>query len=422
MLLAVDLAGKVLWSREFDGDRQGPLYRTAHRKHLRVSESGTVFLIDGDALLGVTGAGEAESGIPMEHGPDEVPGAFTLLREGFCTTWTTAPPRHHDIRVDVRDHSGAVAWSTRIPTEPLGYRGPPGMEEDFMPFEPAMPFEFEPSRHDPLLVAGHRIMTGFFDVSTGQSLSYLLDRYSGRLVHRIPVAGGQYAAIAGPGEFLAGDRGFGLLGTARYDESGIEVVRWDSEGPLLVGPDGAIRCVESGNPVGPLRFRELNADGSTIDGPVLSRSFPARAALDVSGAVVFAQDKALRAIYADSRERVLCETSEEIDSHGRILLLEDGLVAFSTPRELILAETDLGPLPSTGWVCGDGNLRANPSSKVREGLLEGPRVPQGGLHGPTPRQNLVPSQVIATGPPAETPPMCSSSGNSCQVTSAPRAR
>ncbi|WP_125781961.1 hypothetical protein [Amycolatopsis sp. WAC 01375] len=359
-LLAIDLAGNVLWQRELEGDPNGHWSQKSYTKHLRVSESGTVFLIDGDVLLGFDASGETQVAIRLDHDQDEAPGPFALVREGFCTTWTTLPGRHRDVRVDVRDGSGTCMWSTRIPTEPLGYRGPPGLEDDFAPFKPTMPHEFSPSYWDPLLVSGDRILAGFDDVSTGLSLSYLLDRDSGGLVATTPVSGGKHKAIAGLGEFLAGDRGFGLLGTARYDASRAEVVRWDSDGPLLVGPDGAIRSVESGNPEGARRFRKLNADGSTDDGPALSRSHFGSPALDSAGTVVFTQDGALRAIDAELHERVLCEIPDERDLYGRIVLLEDGLVAFTVGHGLFLAETDLGPLPSSGWVCSDGNLRANP--------------------------------------------------------------
>ncbi|RSM67185.1 hypothetical protein DMH03_09030 [Amycolatopsis sp. WAC 01376] len=349
-LLAIDLAGKVLWRRELEGDPKGHWSQKSYTKHLRVSESGTVFLIDGDVLLGFDESGGTQAEIRLDHDPDEAPGSFALVRGGFCTTWTTLPGRHRDVRVDVRDGSGACTWSTRIPTEPLG----------FASSEPTMPHEFSPSYWDPLLVSDDRILAAFDDLGRGLSLSYLLDRDSGRLVATTPVSGGMHKAIAGPSEFLAGDRGFGLLGTARYDASGAEVVRWDSEGPFLVGPDGVIRCAESGNPERHRRFRKLNADGSTEDGPVLSRRHFGSPALDSAGTAVFTQDGALRAIDAELHERVLCEIPEERDLYGRVLLLEDGLVAFTVGHELFLAATDLGPVPSSGWVCGDGNLRANP--------------------------------------------------------------
>jgi hypothetical protein len=52
--------------------------------------------------------------------------------------------------------------------------------------------------------------------------------------------------------------------------------------------------------------------------------------------------------------------ADRIMAMSRILLLEDGIVAFTVNDELFIFRTSLGPLEDSVWPCGDGNLNGNP--------------------------------------------------------------
>ncbi len=367
-VLAIDLAGKVLWRRDLEGDPNGHTYQTSYTQHLRVSETGTIWLVnatpDGVVLIGYTASGDTAHVIRLEHEPAEVPGAFAVLREGFCTTWTTLRP-HHDVRVDLRDEAGDARWSVRIQTSPLAYEGLVGASADTgwreEPLAPRFPREFGPSHEDPLLVSGGRILAGFEDFGSGLGVCHLLERRTGRLLLTTESGPGGHKAVVGPGEFLVGEQGYGAFATTRYAADGAEVGRWASHGALTVDPAGVIRCVEMENRLpSPSNFRVFGARGSLVGGPPLSGYYTSHPALDVSGNVVFFRDRKLRVIDPELRERVFATTDEDEQLLGRIVLLRDGLVAFTHGRQLLLARTDLGDLAPGIWPCQDGNLRGNP--------------------------------------------------------------
>ena len=369
-LIAVDLAGKVLWRREIEGDPNGHGYQLSYTQHLRVSETGTVWLVnaaeDSVLLIGYAPSGDTAHVIRLDHDPTEVPGAFALVREGFCTTWTTLGP-HRDIRVDIRDEAGDARWSARVQTSPMAYEGLVGMiGGKVAPLEPELPRAFGPSYSDPLLVSGDRILAGFRDYGSGLEVCHLLDRRTGRLLLTTEPAPGGHKAVAGPREFLVGEQGYGGFATTRYAADGAETGRWESHGALVVDPSGVIRSVEMENILpSRRRFRVFGARGSLVDGPPLPGYYTTPPALDVSGTVVFFRDRALRVIDAGLSERVLGTTDEDEQLLGRMVLLEDGLVAFTHGHQLLLARTGLGELAPGIWPCGDGNLRGNP-------VVEGP--------------------------------------------------
>jgi hypothetical protein len=129
----------------------------------------------------------------------------------------------------------------------------------------------------------------------------------------------------------------------------------------VVDPAGVIRSVEMENSLpSRCRFRVFGARGSLVDGPALPGYYTTPPALDASGNVVFFRERELRVIDADLGERVLGTTDEDEQLLGRIVLLEDGLVAFTHGHDLLLARTGLGELAPGIWPCGDGNLRGNP--------------------------------------------------------------
>jgi hypothetical protein len=84
-------------------------------------------------------------------------------------------------------------------------------------------------------------------------------------------------------------------------------------------------------------------------------------ALDHNGTMVFWRDGKLLTIDAAFSPRELFSENRKAPiSVSRVLLLEDGIVAFALDGDLYICRTALGPLGNSAWPCGEGSLTGNP--------------------------------------------------------------
>jgi hypothetical protein len=108
------------------------------------------------------------------------------------------------------------------------------------------------------------------------------------------------------------------------------------------------------------RARVMERDGSLSDGPALTGYHTTHPALDRNGTAVFWRNGKLLTIDAGLTLHELFSEKSEFTFHmSRILLLEDGIVAFALNGELFIYRTALGPLEDSVWPCGDCNLNGN---------------------------------------------------------------
>jgi len=365
VLAAVDLAGKVLWRREFDGHPGKP----------RVSEAGTAWIAHrgpgGHLLSEVDAGGSILRSITPDHEPHEHLGAFVLLPDGFCVAWTPAEwmrvvPPGLVPRVARYDQNGRRRWSTTTALGKLSFAGLVRMGADtgWEP-EPEKPWTartIEVSRRQPLLISGDRIAATYADGSSGLAVTFFLDAETGQLISTTEPGPSGHKVIFGLGEFLLGYQGYGAFSTARHDRSGAVVERWRSHVMPLIDRDGGVRGPESENILhNRSQFRGLRQDGSLRDGPTLSGYYTTYPALDSAGTAVFWRDGRLLAVDAGFELRRLFAMPDERAVMSRILLLEQGQLMLALNSDLLVfRDTGLAPLDSGVWPCGDGNLQGNP--------------------------------------------------------------
>jgi hypothetical protein len=366
VLTGMDLAGTVLWRREFDG----------HPGRPRVSDSGAVWIAHagsgGHTLSELDAAGSVVRSITPEHASHEHLGAFVLLPDGMCAAWRPAArsrvvPPGQTARVARYDENGTCQWSTPAVLDQLAYPGVVEMSADndwqVRPVKPWTPRTIEVSPWEPLLVSGNRIAATFADGGSGIAVTFFLDTATGRLISTTGPGPSHHKAIVGPGEFLIGSQGYGAFSAARHDPSGIVTGEWQSHVMMLVDRHGHIRGPESENVLpSRSRFRGLGPGGGTLrDGPRLSGYYTTYPALDRDGTAVFWRDGRLLAVDADFEMHELFAIHDERSVMSRILLLDQGRVVFALQDELVIfGDTGLGPLDTGVWPCGDGNLHGNP--------------------------------------------------------------
>jgi hypothetical protein len=108
-------------------------------------------------------------------------------------------------------------------------------------------------------------------------------------------------------------------------------------------------------------LRVMERDGSLSRGTALPGYHTTHPALDRDGTAVFCRDGSLLTVDAELTPHELDRMkADRIMAMSRILLLEDGIVAFTVNDELFIFRTSLGPLEDSVWPCGDGNLNGNP--------------------------------------------------------------
>jgi outer membrane protein assembly factor BamB len=358
LLHAVDLDGRLCWSRSLG---------TAGWQ-MRVAPDGGVWLADGGALVETTPAGTPGRRVEFSCAPDEQIGAYVVLPDGFLVAWTSRPYRN--ARLQRTDRSGTNRWSTELSDARLSYDGivemsaVNGRQEE--PKPPWRPRHLDPERWAGLLVSADRVLATYTDHSSGIGMGFCLDLATGNLVWVTPPHPTGERAIAGQGRFLVGSQGYGAFSTWLYDRDGVVAAEWPSQGGLLVSSRGRIRVVELSNADSSAsRIRRLHRDGSMTDGPYLPGYYTTGPVLSGDGRAAFWRDGTLQIVDPDLHVRTLCEgEGEGVD---RMLLLEGGRLFFVLSRDLakgdstlVIAHTDLAPLDTGAWPCGEGGLHGNP--------------------------------------------------------------
>jgi len=367
VLVALDLAGTVIWRREFDG-HPGPPRASAHGTvwvghRIPVGHTFTEVGADGSVLRSVT---------PEQQAHEHL-GTFVVLPDGFCVAWLPANPYRPVplggvARMARYTDTGSTAWSTPLTLDQLSFPGvvEMGVDTDWQvrPMKPWKARTIEVDHWQPLLVSADRALVGIRDGSGGIGICTILDTVAGGIVATTDPAPYHHKAIAGPGRFLVGRQGYGAFSSTLYDRDGRAMRTWPSHGMMLIDRHGTIRGPESENCL-PSRslFRVLNADGSLQDGPPLSGYYTAYPALDTDGSAVFWRDGKLLAIDPDLQIRELFAHEDDRAVMSRVLLLDHGQVIFALHDELLIFyQTGLGTLDSGPWPCADGNLRGNPAA------------------------------------------------------------
>ncbi|MBB4772283.1 hypothetical protein [Actinomadura livida] len=356
-LCALGLDGRVRWSR--------PLNATPGL--MRVAPDGGVWLADEAALAETTASGAPGRQIALSHAPDERIGEFVVLPDGFVVAWQSKPYRI--ARVERVDGSGVRRWSAELPDARLSYEGVVEMSAannwKATPMAPWRPRELSPERPSGLLVSADRVLATYLDWSSGIGMGFCLDLATGELVWITPPHPTGDRAIAGPGAFLVGSQGYGAFSTRLYDRDGATVVEWPSHGRLLVSSRGRIRVVEMANDSSPRRLRRLHRDGTMTDGPFIPGYYTVGPALGGDGRAAFFRNGELQIVDPDLSVHTLWKGEGE--GVGRMLLLEQGRLFFVLTSDwakgdarLVIADTDLPPMDTGVWPCGESNLQANP--------------------------------------------------------------
>lgn len=348
---------------EFRGQSGAPL----------VSERGTVWVrhgLNGAVLSELDSGASVLRSVTPEHEPHEHLGAVVLLPDGFCVLWLPAARAHvigpeRYVRIARHDKDGRCRWSTPLP---LGYVSFPRAGAE--PERPWLPRTLDVSPWNPLLVSADRVAATVADYSSGLAVTFFLEASTGKVLALTPPAPSHSKAIIGPGEFLLGEQGYGILRTVRYDASGTPRQEWPSHLLPVIDRHGGIRGPESENVLpSRSRFRGLEPDGALRDGPALDEYYMTYPALDRDGTTVFWRDGRLLAIDAGFALHELYAAPDERKVMSRVLLLERGTVVFALDNQLqVFEDTGLAPLDDGPWPCGDGNLRGNPvTHQVTEG-------------------------------------------------------
>jgi hypothetical protein len=357
-LSAVDLLGKVLWRRTFDGQTGVP--RAVDGEGVWLAHHGP-----GGGVLEQTGPdGSAVRTIAATHRPEEKLAEVAILPGGFCTAWTSGPP-YQGARVDRRDTDGNCVWSAVIPPEQIAHdcvmeaSAETGWRSQ--PRRPWIPATFGLHHWEPILISGDRIMASYREGKSGLSISYFLDTATGKVINSTRPAPAGHKAIAGRGEFLIGVQGYDEFATVRYTRLGDGATRWETNGAMLIDRAGKLRGVEYDNRAGARpRMRVMGWDGSLSGGPVVAGHDTTHPALDGQGNAVFWRDGRLLAVDAELAVRELHSAKDDVSVASRVLLLEGGIVAFALDGELVIFRTGLGELEDSIWPCADGNLNGNP--------------------------------------------------------------
>jgi hypothetical protein len=358
-LSAIDLSGRVLWRRFFDGVTPIP----------RAIDGGCVWMAHhgpgGAALEEIGRDGSLIRTITVEYRPDEELGAVLILPDGFCTAWTSGPP-YRGARVDRRDADGACIWSSAIPPDQIAHDCimAASAETGWLsrPRKPWTPGAFRMPGREPLLISGDRVLASYWDAKSGLATSYFLDTANGQVINSTKPAPLGQKAILGKGEFLIGSQGYDEFATARYNRAGNQVVRWPTHGAMLIDHTGKLLVIELDNRTAAQpRLRVMERDGGLSDGPGLTGHHTAHPALDHNGTSVFWRGGRLLTVDAEFAMRELFTAKEDRGFFSsRVLLLEDGIVALNLADEVFIIRTGLGPLEDSVWPCGDGNLNGNP--------------------------------------------------------------
>ncbi|SBT43545.1 hypothetical protein [Micromonospora auratinigra] len=369
VLTAADPTGAVLWQRSFPGRPFPP----------RVGTDGTVWVTHHDGadpprvtLTGVGADGATRRVVIPQQEPGEYPGAVVRMPDGFLALWLPAspyrrPPPGSAARLARYDETGDAVWSTRLRLDAVSFSGvvEAGVTTGWQlrPKEKWRPSTLVADHRQPLLVAGDRILAGISDGRSGIGCCSIVDSERGAVVSTTAPGPYHHKAVAGPGRFLVGAQGYGAFATTLHDHAGRPARTWPSHGQWLIDQRGRICGPESENVLpSRSRFRVLEPDGSTRDGPALTGYHTSYPALDADGTAVFWRDGTLVAVDAGlTRHELFHRADDDRTVLSRVLLLADDTVALALDNELhLFPDTGVGPLAAGPWPCDEGGLRGNP--------------------------------------------------------------
>ena len=214
-------------------------------------------------------------------------------------------------------------------------------------------------------MSGCRVAATIACYTSGIAVTFFVETETGELVGTTAPGPSGFQAIAGPGEFLLGSQGYGAFSTAHCDAAGAVTRQWPTHAQMLIDNRGVISGPESQNTSRPTQhFVRFDQDGAVQRSRALNGYYTSYPALDHDGTAVFWRHGCLRAIDADLEMRVLFGSERDDRAvMSRVLLLEDGHVAFALDDELLIfREPGLGMLNDGIWPCADGGLQGNPVS------------------------------------------------------------
>jgi hypothetical protein len=355
---AVDLAGKVLWQQRFHGHPFPP--RLSADRTAWIAHRGAV----GMEMSQLDSAGTTVGTVRLDSHPSEALGAFVVLPNGFMVLWTPAEQGQH-ARLARHDTEGSTRWSVPLPLRNITIPGSVTINQrtgEVRPMPPRAPRGLvKAGRPTALLVSGSRAAATVACDDSGIAVTFFVDTDTGRVVATTAPGPIFEKAIAGRGEFLIGFQGYGAFRTARYDAAGTLTQEWPTHAHMLVDAKGVISGVESQNNYSTQYFVRFGTDGTVQRGAELSGYYTAYPALDKHGTAVFWRDGFLLAVEADLEMRQLHELDDNRVILSRVLLLEEGHVAYAASDELIIyREPELGTLNDGIWPCADGGLQGNP--------------------------------------------------------------
>lgn len=389
---ALDAARNTeIWRRRVRGQTHPP----------RLTTSGTLWISQRNREGAVTMVELNDSGDPiammaLENDPVEVLTAYVALPDGILALWLPAGPgrvldlirrqrlarwlpteqgrsllRRRHARLARHGRDGSTRWSTALPLQNISFAGVGhlgrGTGGEIRPHPPWTPRTLMSSR-DPLLVSGSRVAATVVCGGSGIAVTFFVAVRTGQVLGTTAPGPSHLKAIAAPGEFLIGYQGYGDFHTEHHDATGAVLREWPSHAHMLVDADGAMTGLESRNTSAETHFVRFDPDGTVRRGPALGAYDTAYPALDRDGTAVFWRDGALRAVDADLHMRELVATRHgERALTSRVLLLNDGCVAFALNDELVIhREPGLGPLNEGVWPCGEGGLLGNPVAYLED--------------------------------------------------------
>jgi hypothetical protein len=354
-----DLDGQQLWVRHLS---------TAHLPLLRIADNDTVWVGGGTTLDQWSSDGTQLQSLPLQWQRDEELGSFLLAPSGYyvCSKARRKPTTTRP-RVFRCDWDGHLRWSTVLPIQPVAYEGVVEMGVrtgwKMQPMRPWLPKSWQPDYHEPLLLAGSRLLVSFVDFSSGIGFSYGLDAQSGDLLWTTRPGPTGSKAIVAPGQFLIGSQGYGAFDTYLYADDGAIVQQWPSHGYVVLNETGQFRLAEMENVIpSKMHFGILEQDGSVRKGPHLDDYYTTYPVMTRDGITAFWRSGVLIVIDHDLEQHVLYADSQFSDRAlmSRMLLSHYGHLIFTLDQELWIVDAGLGPLASSVWPCGSGNLQGNP--------------------------------------------------------------
>jgi hypothetical protein len=337
---------------------------------LRISETGAPWIGCATTLREVGGARSRWISIGEQLYQHERLASFVLLPDGFLvSTYRTEGPLHP--RLIRFDEVGNARWSTAVPVGAVEVTGMPSAsaEPEGSTSLVTTTRRWQPETwdtrlvHDPLVVAGELVIAGYCEHSSGIGRRYCADLASGHMLWWTPARRDSRVAVVGNERFLLGVQGYGAFDTYLYDRGGEPLQHWPSAGYAVVDGANRIRVIEMED-VMPSRMHAsvFDQDGTVRAGPHLDGYHTTYPLLTSEGALLFFRDGRLTTIDVDGELRVLYADPKTSDASvmSRMLLHTDGTLVFAVDDELWLLATELAPLTSSPWPCGDGNMRGNP--------------------------------------------------------------